>query len=136
MRSELEAIARIRDAQDAAWRGEAMDVPKTAAAIMASRNRIEHVLALWHGEPSADQLMIRDLEMAYADSLDAAWAAAEAALPEGWHLSVLGGMVRTGFANGPTTAHAIGATTSQSAVGDTPAAALQALAIRIKESRS
>lgn len=67
-------------------------------------------------------------------TLDAAWAAAEAALPEGWAITgltlraaVMAGRYWLVIANRPNT-RGIGA----SARGDTPAAALQALAARLR----
>jgi hypothetical protein len=63
-------------------------------------------------------------------SLDGAWADAEAALPEGWHLSVDTG-------SGKPRAHAcparFGADPQVNADCPTPAAALLALAARLRE---
>jgi hypothetical protein len=67
------------------------------------------------------------------DSLDAAWAEAEAALPDGWHLNV-----DSGGADGPR-AHAcpevMGTAVFVDADADTPAAALRALAARLSETQ-
>jgi hypothetical protein len=70
-----------------------------------------------------------------SQELGAAWAEAEAALPEGWRLN---GLTSVDYHVGPLTlgwiAHAVGP--SSGAIGDaadTPAAALHALAAKLRE---
>ena len=100
---------------------------------------------LTHGVRPFSRALARDLYASLlvlvreADSLDAAWQEAEAALPEGWeiwlHPYVLGdGYAAKGrlhglwyMANGPGPA--------VEASGPTPAAALRALAQKLREAR-
>lgn len=69
------------------------------------------------------------------DSLDAAWAEAEAALSEGW---TLGGVIHRAVARHPTwsaEASSLGEGALH-AEGDTPAAALRALTAKLRERHS
>ena len=90
------------------------------------------VQADWRGEytdPQFRQLYVEPSEVQPADSIDAAWTEAEAALPEGWHIDRLN-------RNGPQdwTAYASEAPHLGLEMGahNTPAAALRALTTRLK----
>ena len=91
------------------------------------------------GPSPGDEFLRTDLGQRYvfdgegwseAESLDAAWAEAEAALPDGWHIDRLN-------RNGPKdwTAYASEAPHLGLEMGahNTPAAALRALAARLRE---
>ncbi len=111
-----EAALRRRVAENRWWRGETLRLLATLDAARASA-----------GEPTADL------------GLDAAWAAAEAALPEGWRLGSL--RVAVGFDGYRTSVVGWTATATEASgiaradptegYGPTPAAALLALAARL-----
>jgi hypothetical protein len=72
------------------------------------------------------------------DSLDAAWAEAEAALPEGWSLAVDRGPLEPRHVSGSACATATERTATgegrqEKAFADSPAAALHALAAKLQE---
>ena len=92
-------------------------------------------------EPAQPELFLDAADAALAESLDAAWAEVEAALPEGWWIAriELSGMTTEdmggnrdrltwweAWARGPKDKDAKG-------VADTPAAALRALAAKLRE---
>jgi hypothetical protein len=84
--------------------------------------------------------VIRDIEnegyrIVRADSLDAAWADAEAALPEGWRIKSLSMDAPPAWQAwaGATPEEAPGVDEWEAETGSTPAAALRALAERLRE---
>ena len=96
--------------------------------VVTFSNALAPGLVLWACADCRIRFYPHD-DVSRAAPLDAAWRAAEAALPEGWHLNV-----DSGGADGPR-AHAcpevMGTAVFVDADGDTPVAALQAIAARL-----
>lgn len=69
---------------------------------------------------------------AQPDSLDAAWAEAEAALPEGWYISNVRSKSPGGRWSASATLHGHDTGANYSGFGETPPAALRALAARFR----
>jgi len=90
-------------------------------------------------EPAQPELFLDAADAALADSLDAAWAEAEAALPDGWailgldHTAMMDQRWRAEAQSriGPVVAW--NRVRTVSAEGLTPAAALRALAAKLRE---
>lgn len=73
--------------------------------------------------------------LATADRLDAAWAEAEAALPEGWYISNVRRRSLTGRYSASATLAGSETGVNVSGFGPSPAAALTALAARLRALR-